>query len=90
MAEKPVSNGIYRHFKGNLYKVFGVAKQTETGEEYVIYRALYGDGLLFARPLKMFMSFVDSEKYPDTQQRERFMFLRMDENNIGINDSLVF
>ncbi len=81
---QPVPNGIYRHFKGNFYKVFCVAHQTETGEPYVVYKALYGDGCLYARPLEMFMSAVDKEKYPDAQQEMRFRLLGEDEEGITL------
>ena len=60
---------VYRHFKGDYYLVEGVAQHSETGESYVIYRKLYGDGGLWIRPLAMFLSPVDREKYPDVQQR---------------------
>lgn len=63
---------VYRHFKGDYYLVEGVAKNSETGEDYVIYRKLYGDGGLWIRPLEMFMSKVDKEKYPDVKQEYRF------------------
>lgn len=63
---------VYRHFKGDYYLVEGVAQYSETGEPYVIYRKLYGDGGLWIRPLAMFLSPVDREKYPDAQQDERF------------------
>ena len=59
-------NTIYRHFKGNLYFVEDIAEHTETGEQMIIYRALYGSNKLYARPLAMFASKVDREKYPDT------------------------
>lgn len=81
---QPVPNGIYRHFKGNFYKVFCVAHQTETGESYAIYKALYGDGCLYARPLEMFMSAVDKEKYPDAQQEMHFRLLGEDEEGITL------
>mgnify|MGYP001054117007 CR=1 FL=1 len=64
--------GRYRHFKGNEYQVLGIARHSETLEELVVYRALYGDGGLWIRPLAMFLSPVDREKYPDAQQNERF------------------
>ena len=67
-----VRPGRYRHFKGNEYEVIGVARHSETLEEMVVYRALYGDGGLWIRPLAMFLSPVDREKYPDAQQNERF------------------
>ena len=50
--------GIYRHYKGNLYKVLTVAKHSETEEELVVYEALYENGRIWARPKKMFLEQV--------------------------------
>ena len=50
--------GIYRHYKGNRYEVLGVARHSEIEEELVVYRALYGEGGLWVRPLAMFQEAV--------------------------------
>lgn len=63
---------VYRHFKGDYYLTEDVARDSETGEEYVVYRKLYGDGSLWIRPKAMFLSEVDREKYPDCPQTYRF------------------
>jgi len=65
-------NGIYRHFKGDYYLVVDVANHSETKEKYVVYRRLYGDGGLWIRPMDMFLSEVDHEKYPEVKQKYRF------------------
>lgn len=51
----------FRHFKGNLYQLEGVAKDSETLEEMVVYRALYGEGGLWVRPAKMFFETVERD-----------------------------
>lgn len=55
-----------------LYRVVGIARHSETMEEMMVYQALYGDKGLFVRPLSMFESKVDREKYPDIKQVYRF------------------
>ena len=55
-----------------MYEIIGVAVHTETREEMMVYRALYGDKEMFTRPLEMFLGEVDREKYPDIKQRYRF------------------
>lgn len=64
--------GVYCHFKGGLYRVYACATNTESGEKLVFYRALYGDRCCFVRPLHMFTSAVDREKYPEASQDLRF------------------
>ena len=62
----------YKHFKGKEYKVLLIARDSETGEDIVIYEALYGKHIIWARPYDMFISKVDHEKYPDCEQEYRF------------------
>ena len=54
----PVIHGIYKHYKGNVYIVEDIATHSETGEKLVIYRGLYGDSPLYARPYTMFQEDV--------------------------------
>ena len=67
----------YKHFKNKLYKVIDIVYDSESNNEdvykkVVIYEALYGDKLKWARPYDMFNSLVDKEKYPDVKQIYRF------------------
>ncbi len=80
-VERFASGDILRHFKRDLvgcqgtdylYAYVGLARQTETGEPLAVYRGLYGERVLYARPAAMFFSLVDKDKYPEVRQAYRF------------------
>ena len=58
-----IKPGKYRHFKGNYYEVIGIAHHSETMEEMVVYRALYGEQGLWVRPAAMWEETVDRDGY---------------------------
>jgi hypothetical protein len=66
-----LENGIYKHYKGNLYEVLGVARHSETEEQHVVYKTLYGDYSMWIRPLEMFVEQIEV----DGEQVARFAFV---------------
>lgn len=70
----PKKGEIYRHFKGNLYEIIVIARDSETLEEKVVYQSLDGKDA-YVRPLSMFVSKVDRMKYPDAEQEYRFQLV---------------
>ena len=83
-----IKAGIYRHYKNNLYQVIGVARHSETEEEHVVYRPLYGDRGLWIRPLAMFDETIEN----DGNQVKRFAslassFLRRRRSMVSAMDS---
>lgn len=66
-----IKTGKYRHFKGNEYEVLFVARHSETLEEMVVYRALYGDGGIWVRPAAMW----DEEVERDGKKFKRFEYI---------------
>ena len=83
---KPKKGDVYKHFKGNLYEIVAVAKHTETMEEMVIYQEVDGDAI-YARPLDMFISKVNKEKYPEVLQVYRFE-IQEEQEKLSIVDFL--
>ena len=72
MRSIPKPYEIYRHFKGNLYQIIAVAKDSESDRKVVVYQALYGDYAFYVRDLENFCSATDKNKYPDADQEYRF------------------
>lgn len=72
----PIQPGIYRHYKGPEYRVFGVARHSETEEQVVVYQALYGEYGLWIRPLSMFLESVDV----DGERVPRFALVRAEDD----------
>lgn len=74
--QMPKPGEFYRHFKGGLYQIITIANDSETMEELVVYKALYGSFGDFVRPLWMFTEKLDPEQYPDAGQAYRFERIR--------------
>ena len=70
-----MKRGVYRHFNGNLYQLLDVARHSETGENMVIYRALYGERGLWVRPAAMWDEVIER----DGRQYRRFTYVADDE-----------
>lgn len=72
MRQIPKPFELYKHFKGDTYQILAIAKDSETGEQVVVYQGLYGECPVYVRSLAMFMEKVDRVKYPDVMQEYRF------------------
>lgn len=72
MRPNPRPQEIYRHFKGNIYQIITLARHSETGMKMVVYQQLYAPYEVYVRPLEMFMSRIDTRKYPNEKQMHRF------------------
>lgn len=78
-----ITPGRYRHFRGQEYQVYSLAKHSETGETLVVYRCLYGDFSLWVRPLELFLSPVEEAG----ETRPRFELISADQGaEISVND----
>ena len=72
MRPNPKPQEIYRHFKGNVYQIITLARHSETNIKMVVYQQLYAPYRVYVRPLDMFMSKIDTKKYPNEKQIYRF------------------
>ena len=72
MRQNPKPQEIYRHFKGNIYQIITIARHSENGMKMVVYQQLYAPYEVYVRPLEMFMSRIDTRKYPNEKQKYRF------------------
>ncbi len=72
MRQKPKPQEIYRHFKGNLYQIVTLARSSETNDRMVVYQQLYAPYEVYVRSLDLFMSRIDTRKYPHEKQIYRF------------------
>ena len=85
MRELPRPGQVYRHFKGNIYRVITLADHSETGETFVIYKRDDDEQKAYARPLDMFMSEVDRKKYPNVRDKYRFTLCTDDDlSELGV------
>lgn len=88
MRENPKPFEQYMHFKGKKYQIIAVARHSENDEKYVVYQQLYAPFEVYVRPLDMFMSKVDTQKYPNVEQTYRFEKID-NADNIKIEDTCV-
>lgn len=86
MRDYPKPQEIYRHFKGNCYQIITLARNSETSEKMVVYQQLYAPYEVYVRPLEMFMSRVDTKKYPHETQKYRFERLRLRESEEPVRE----